>query len=515
MSKVEKTPPQVSQSSGELTESTKEPREGRRLLPDKVLETERKYILKRRKEVGLENAEAQEEVDTTADSLWDENNAPTGLALSGGGIRSATFNLGVIQALAKKGILKKCDYFSTVSGGGYIGGCLTSLLSGPGLGETHENNSEQEHESHPHGTDAENLPLHDPDQIHHLRKHGNYLVTRKGAFRKEALRAIGLVVTGISSTLLIYLLAMMAAAVGFILLTGTAYSYDLWDNIHYNKIGDWIDALRLLWTGHISVFKILIYFALGVLINILSAWSSYRVFWRKLDKLDQALSTSPENAGETNNERSTGNSLWLYGGLIFVLVNIALFSPLLFQSYRNADNNILVYAVIAFFGVFSSSWVAYVCQPSRFRDKYTNPHYRSFMGAVLGIGLYAVVLSTAFIFIIALIQYFRDQTWADWAAALTAIGGFIYARLTVKQASHCSGIYPTDFCGLRKPVTASYFWNVGSSVKSGGQSMASGIYTPRSRIIVNYRSDISFHQFEPRLSSLLLSRSASRNLFSN
>jgi predicted acylesterase/phospholipase RssA len=42
------------------------------------------------------------------------------LALSGGGIRSATFNLGVLQALAETGILADVDYISSVSGGGYI-----------------------------------------------------------------------------------------------------------------------------------------------------------------------------------------------------------------------------------------------------------------------------------------------------------------------------------------------------------------------------------------------------------
>jgi hypothetical protein len=51
-----------------------------------------------------------------------------GLALSGGGIRSATFNLGLLQGLVKQGILRYCDYLSTVSGGGYIGSCLSSLL---------------------------------------------------------------------------------------------------------------------------------------------------------------------------------------------------------------------------------------------------------------------------------------------------------------------------------------------------------------------------------------------------
>jgi patatin-like phospholipase len=49
-----------------------------------------------------------------------------GLAFSGGGIRSATFNLGVLQALAKLNVLRHCDYLSTVSGGGYIGSWFTA-----------------------------------------------------------------------------------------------------------------------------------------------------------------------------------------------------------------------------------------------------------------------------------------------------------------------------------------------------------------------------------------------------
>lgn len=44
-----------------------------------------------------------------------------GLALSGGGLRSAAFSLGVLQALARGGWLRWVDYLSTVSGGGYTG----------------------------------------------------------------------------------------------------------------------------------------------------------------------------------------------------------------------------------------------------------------------------------------------------------------------------------------------------------------------------------------------------------
>ena len=45
-----------------------------------------------------------------------------GLALSGGGIRSASFALGVVQVLLNEDLLKRIDYLSTVSGGGYL--CL-------------------------------------------------------------------------------------------------------------------------------------------------------------------------------------------------------------------------------------------------------------------------------------------------------------------------------------------------------------------------------------------------------
>jgi hypothetical protein len=52
----------------------------------------------------------------------------SGLAFSGGGIRSATFNLGVLQTLAKLNLLKEFHYLSTVSGGGYIGSWLAAWI---------------------------------------------------------------------------------------------------------------------------------------------------------------------------------------------------------------------------------------------------------------------------------------------------------------------------------------------------------------------------------------------------
>jgi hypothetical protein len=49
-----------------------------------------------------------------------------GVAFSGGGIRSATFNLGILEALKENDFLRLVDYLSTVSGGGYIGGWLVA-----------------------------------------------------------------------------------------------------------------------------------------------------------------------------------------------------------------------------------------------------------------------------------------------------------------------------------------------------------------------------------------------------
>lgn len=51
-----------------------------------------------------------------------------GLALSGGGIRSASFSLGVLQVLLNEDLFKRIDYVATVSGGGYLGAALSWWL---------------------------------------------------------------------------------------------------------------------------------------------------------------------------------------------------------------------------------------------------------------------------------------------------------------------------------------------------------------------------------------------------
>ncbi|MDM0046230.1 hypothetical protein QTH91_17190 [Variovorax dokdonensis] len=59
----------------------------------------------------------------------DDGRRPWGLALSGGGIRSATFCLGLMKSLASNRQLLRFDLLSTVSGGGYVGSMFGRLCT--------------------------------------------------------------------------------------------------------------------------------------------------------------------------------------------------------------------------------------------------------------------------------------------------------------------------------------------------------------------------------------------------
>jgi predicted acylesterase/phospholipase RssA len=83
-------------------------------LPAELVEAELETIAARRQAAGLDT-EALKNGEPGKPSVKREL---TGLALSGGGIRSSTFGIGVIQILARAGLFQRADYISTVSGGG-------------------------------------------------------------------------------------------------------------------------------------------------------------------------------------------------------------------------------------------------------------------------------------------------------------------------------------------------------------------------------------------------------------
>jgi hypothetical protein len=126
-----------------------------------------------------------------------------GLALSGGGIRSATFNLGVLQAAAKHHLLNRFDYLSTVSGGGYIGAWLSAWVH-----------------RHPAGVLGVEQALREglagrgeePREVGWLRDYSNYLMVRLGFFSGDSWATIAIYLRNLCLNLTL-IIACLAIAV--------------------------------------------------------------------------------------------------------------------------------------------------------------------------------------------------------------------------------------------------------------------------------------------------------------
>ena len=101
-----------------------------------------------------------------------------GACFSGGGIRSATFNLGIAQGLAQLGLLPHLDYLSSVSGGGYIHEFLAAWIL--------------RHPSGLSGVIEELIPQAEPgclprapEPIKWLKRYASYLTPARGVFSTD------------------------------------------------------------------------------------------------------------------------------------------------------------------------------------------------------------------------------------------------------------------------------------------------------------------------------------------
>ena len=136
-------------------------------------------------------------------SLANQPDDLVGLALSGGGIRSASFGLGVLQALARSGVFRRIDYLSTVSGGGYIGASL-SATSYVRRGEFAFDNVEGNRAS-----DGQPSNIEDSPTVSHLRNYSNFLAPRG---MRDWLPGAALIVRGIVANLFIIAPWLLAGA---------------------------------------------------------------------------------------------------------------------------------------------------------------------------------------------------------------------------------------------------------------------------------------------------------------
>jgi hypothetical protein len=131
------------------------------------------------------------------------------LCLSGGGIRSATFNLGVLQGLARIGLLGKFDYLSSVSGGGYIASWLRAWMHRRGVSEVVRLLGKGAEGSDPLATE--------PEPVVNLREYSNYLTPAVGLFSGDTWSVASTIARNLLLNWLV-LVPLLSAVIGIPLL---------------------------------------------------------------------------------------------------------------------------------------------------------------------------------------------------------------------------------------------------------------------------------------------------------
>lgn len=282
----------------------------------KVFPAELETIRARQREVERRRAKAAGEEPRQKDRTHDGQAPSTehklfGLAFSGGGIRSATFNLGIIQALSKKGLLQRFDYLSTVSGGGFIGSCLSSLLNAP------EADSRW----------GKDFPLflesgrQEPIALRHLREHSNYLITQ-GILSYFAIAA------ALLRGILIHFLVFLPFVIGVIALTHVAYGENLTGGWRSLVLPGDLSAAAQWFPGTLAALTLLL---LAVFAFPLGAW----LFGR----------------GKEIEQRRRGLSIYAILVLLVVALGLVEAMPLLLGWYHEVDGSAGLFSLTSVSGV--------------------------------------------------------------------------------------------------------------------------------------------------------------------
>jgi hypothetical protein len=139
-------------------------------------------------------------IDTPTSALLDA----TGLCLSGGGVRSTAVCLGVLQAFNQHNVLRNIDYLSTVSGGGFVGTCLTATMTKTG-GEFIFGHAPPDAKGSPQPPE-----INDTRAVGHIRTYANYMFP---AGPRDIVYGLTLIVRGIivNAVLVAPVLLLLAA----------------------------------------------------------------------------------------------------------------------------------------------------------------------------------------------------------------------------------------------------------------------------------------------------------------
>jgi hypothetical protein len=126
------------------------------------------------------------------------------LCISGGGIRSATFGLGVMQGLAQGGLLDKFHYLSTVSGGGYIGSWLTAWMARNPQGVAAVTAELADSGTAAPGS-ADHILQPEPAPVRHLRQYSNYLSPRLGLLSADTWTLVATYIRNLTLNWLVFI----------------------------------------------------------------------------------------------------------------------------------------------------------------------------------------------------------------------------------------------------------------------------------------------------------------------
>lgn len=190
----------------------------------------------------------------------------TALAFSGGGIRSASFALGALQALLNERCFERFDYLSTVSGGGYLGSAISWLKrrtagedppSDPGGAFRREfgwAGAGARHCVDSGAVSGAGEPARRNIWLDYIRQHGNYL-------QPGSISTIALIATALRSAL--YNLAvyglMLVAIVGLLVQSGFLPDADdtsSWLNEPWYRIECWVLLFGGLFASSVMLFGI-------------------------------------------------------------------------------------------------------------------------------------------------------------------------------------------------------------------------------------------------------------------
>jgi hypothetical protein len=186
---------------------------------------------------GLRNDEGILAIDAVArhhDPAWASQPLPSyaglveppevgkiGIACSGGGIRSASFSLGALQALQREGVLEQSTYLAAVSGGSYIASAFCMVRKcWPSSGPPPQRGADGWDDSDPEAVTAAHPPFFpgSPEE-QYLRNHSSYMAP--GITGKLAL-AYRLVV-GLLINVGFFAVFLATVSVGLALVYGALY----------------------------------------------------------------------------------------------------------------------------------------------------------------------------------------------------------------------------------------------------------------------------------------------------